>query len=163
MKKITVVITGLCCWVFQFVFPSTAVAQKTENEVKQKSTWWYTSFNTRDSLAFYSLFDTSAIFVSGGARRIGKAECIGLFRKLYATRPDILLYNYPSSIEVNDQWQVAFETGDWTEKWTEKGDKDLSQLKGKYSIMWKYADGGWRVATATFVPLSCTGSYCDKR
>jgi len=133
------------------------------NEVKQKSALWNTSFNTRDSLAFYSLFDTSAIFISGGARRIGKEECKSLFRKLYTMRPDILLYNSPSGIEVNDQWHVAFETGNWTERWTEKGDKDPSQLKGKYCIMWKYTDGDWRITSVTLTPLSCTGSYCNKK
>jgi ketosteroid isomerase-like protein len=139
------------------------VASAGYNEVKQNSTLWQASFNARDSLAFYSLFDSSAIFVSGGARRIGKEECISLFRRLYVARPDIRMYNSPSSIEVNERWQVAFETGDWTEKWTEKGDKDFSQLKGKYSIMWRYSEGSWRINTATFTPLSCSGNYCNKR
>jgi len=63
---------------------------------------------------------------------------------------------------VNEQWHIAYETGNWTEAWTETGDSDKSEIKGKYWIMWKLKDNDWKVLSAIFTPLSCKGSYCNK-
>ena len=133
------------------------------NEIKGRSAVWNTSYNSRDSANFYTLFDSSIVFVSDGSRQIGKEQCKNICRRLYAVRPDITWFNIPTGIEVNDQWHVAYETGNWTETWTEQGDKEQSQIKGKYSFMWRYSDGDWRIISAIFTPLLCAGSYCNKR
>jgi hypothetical protein len=90
-------------------------------------------------------------------------ECKRFYRGLHIKRPDITWTNKFSKIEINEQWFVAYETGDWTEEWTEKGDTSKSQIKGKYWIMWRYGNDDWYIVSAIFTPLSCTGSYCDKK
>ena len=131
--------------------------------IKMRSAAWNNAFNNRDSNTLYAMYDTGAVFISGGARQIGKEQCQQLFRRLFTRRPDIITMNTPDRIDVNFQWKVAFETGDWTESWTEKGDTTRSELRGRYSQMWRFADGDWRIVSSIFTPLQCKGSYCDKR
>jgi ketosteroid isomerase-like protein len=132
------------------------------NEIKGRSAVWNTSYNARDSVNFYTLFDSSIVIVSDGFRHVGKEQCKNICRGFYAIRPDITWFNIPTGIEVNDQWHVAYETGNWTETWTEQGDKVQSQIKGKYYLMWRYSFGDWRIISAIFTPLLCAGSYCNK-
>lgn len=131
-----------------------------EKEIEARSKLWNSSYNSRDSLTFYTLFDSTAIVASAGGRWIGAEKCKDLCRSLYKRRPDITWYNYASKIEVNEQWHVAYETGDWAEAWTENGDSVKSEIKGKYWIMWRFRDNSWKIISAIFTPLSCTGSYC---
>ena len=132
------------------------------NEIRTKSKAWSASYNSRDSLTFYSLFDSSAVLVSLGGKWIGLEKCKSLCRSLYVKRPDIKWYNESTNIEVNDQWPVAYETGNWSESWTEHGDTSKSEIRGKYWIMWILKNGSYCIHSAIFTPLSCTGSYCDK-
>ena len=41
-------------------------------------------------------------------------------KRQYEGRPDIFWNNKVEKIEVNKNWPVAYETGVWTENWTEK-------------------------------------------
>ena len=66
-------------------------------------------------------------------------------------------------MEVNTQWMVAYETGDWVEDWTEPNDTERSRIEGKYWIMWKYKKEQWMIISAIFTPMRCSGSYCDKK
>ncbi len=43
--------------------------------IAAKNGIWNTSYNNRDSLSFYALFDTAAIFTSAGANLIGLENC----------------------------------------------------------------------------------------
>jgi len=142
-------------------------AQELENDIKihtekikLRSQLWNTSYNTHDSLSFYSLFDSLTIITSAGGRWIGGEDCKRLCRKLYAKRPDISWTNTLKTIEINKQWSVAYENGDWIEAWTEKGDSSKSKIIGKYWMMWKYKENNWFIHSAIFTPLSCEGSYC---
>lgn len=130
--------------------------------VKARSELWNTSYNSHDSLTFFSLFDSSAVVVSLGGKWIGLEKCKYLCRSLYAKRPDINWHIESTKIEVNDQWPAAYETGAWSESWTETGDTAKSEIKGKYWIMWFLKDNKYYILSATFTPISCTGSYCDK-
>ena len=131
--------------------------------IRNRSAIWNTAFNNHDTNAVTSLFDTSAVLITGGARQIGIENCRLLFKSLFTRRPDITSYNWPGSIEVNEKWHVAYETGNWIESWTEKGDNDISEIKGKYCLMWRYLNGNWYIISDIFTPLQCSGSYCNKR
>jgi len=151
------------------VFPfltTMALAQNQHDQhikmIKTRSELYNTSYNSRDSLSFFSLFDSSAVVVSLGGKWIGLEKCKYLCRSLYAKRPDIKMLIQSTKIEVNDQWPAAYETGDWSESWTESGDSAKSEIKGKYWIMWFLRDDTYYILSAIFTPLSCTGSYCDK-
>jgi len=155
----------LLSFLFQFSI-ATALAQNEHDahikSVEARSKLWNTSYNSRDSLSFFSLFDSSAIVVSLGGKWIGLDKCKYLCRSLYAKRPDINWYIKSTKIEVNDQWPAAYETGEWSESWTETGDSTRSEIKGKYWIMWFLKSDTYYILSATFTPLSCKGSYCDK-
>jgi len=145
---------------------TTNAQQRNDSTIKAieaRSELWNSSFNNRDSITFYTLFDSLALLSSAGGRWIGGEECKRLCRGLYTRRPDITWVNKLSKVEINYQWKVAYETGDWAETWTESGDKDKSQIKGKYWIMWRYKNDNWFIISAIFTPLSCTGSYCQKK
>jgi hypothetical protein len=64
--------------------------------------------------------------------------------------------------EANDKWNVGYDTGDWTEQWTEKNDVSKSEIKGKYFRMWKKQNNDWIIMSIVLTPLSCQGSYCNK-
>lgn len=130
--------------------------------IENRSKMWSTSYNSRDSLSFYSLFDSSAVVVSLGGKWIGLEKCKNLCRSLYVKRPDIRWNIMATKIEVNDQWPAAYETGEWSEAWTENGDSSKSEIKGKYWIMWFLKNDNYYILSAIFTPLSCTGSYCNK-
>src|SRR5882672_6245375 len=144
------------------LFSFTANAQSTVNEITmttiiERSKLWNSSFNSRDSSTFYTLFDSLAVLSSGGGRWIGNEECKRLCRGLYQKRPDITWINKLSKVEVFDQWKIAYETGDWKETWTEGNDKEKSQITGKYWIMWRYENKNWIIISGIFTPLSCKG------
>jgi ketosteroid isomerase-like protein len=154
-------IASICC-----LFASNGIAQRVGTDaiknIEARSKLWNTTYNSRDSLAFYTLFDPKAVVTSLGGRWIGAETCKQLCRSLYSKRPDISWYNTPSKIEVNEQWPAAYETGTWSESWTEPGDRSKSEIVGKYWIMWKYQDDAWYILSAIYTPLKCTGSYCNK-
>jgi hypothetical protein len=129
--------------------------------IKARSALWNKSYNSRDSLAFFSLFDSSAIVVSLGGKWIGLEKCKYLCRSLFVKRPDINWNIESTIIEVNDQWPAAYETGAWSESWTESGDSAKSEIRGKYWIMWFLKGDRYFILSAIFTPLSCTGSYCE--
>lgn len=129
-------------------------------EIEARSKVWNSSFNNRDSITFYTLFDTTAVLSTAAGHWSGLEACTNLFRALFSKRPDITWYNLQTSIEIYDQWRVAYETGNWIESWTESGDTSKSTIKGKYWIMWRLKKENWIIISATFTPLSCTGSYC---
>jgi len=156
-------------FLLSIAFLSLTISSMAQNEhdqhirtIKVRSELWNTSYNNRDSLTFFSLFDSSAIVVSLGGKWVGLDKCKYLCRSLYAKRPDIKWNIESSTMEVNDQWPAAYETGKWSESWTESGDSTRSEIKGKYWIMWFLKDNNYYILSAIFTPLSCTGSYCDK-
>ena len=160
MKNGTIFLT------FLLLFTKILLGQ-TEHEhrlqlVKDKSKLWNQSYNSRDSLSFYSLFDSSAVVVSLGGKWIGLEKCKYLCRSLYQKRPDITWQNHPEKTEINNQWPTAYETGTWTESWTEAGDTSRSEINGKYWMMYFFKDNNCYILSAIFTPLVCKGSYCNK-
>jgi len=79
------------------VFPfltTMALAQNQHEQhikmIKARSELYNTSYNSRDSLSFFSLFDSSAVVVSLGGKWIGLEKCKYLCRSLYAKIREIL-------------------------------------------------------------------------
>ena len=130
--------------------------------IEVRSQLWNASYNNRDSLTFYTLFDTAAVMSTAAGHWIGLEVCKNLCRGLYRWRPDITWDIQHTKIEVYEHWNAAYETGNWTEAWTERGDSSKSVIKGKYWILWDFKYGNWVISSAIFSPLSCTGSYCNK-
>lgn len=103
-------------------------------------------------IQFVTLFGTSS----------GTDEFVHGHQALLLERPDLLLTFTPDSIEHNQLWQLAAESGHWYESWREDG--DYTELRGSYYAVWKLQDGQWRLYSHVFVPLSCKGTtYCRPR
>src|SRR5689334_13727941 len=118
-------------FVFQFLVIKAFAQNENDShikEIKSRSKLWNTSYNSRDSLTFFALFDSSAVVVSLGGKWIGLEKCKYLCRSLYAKRPDINWNIESTKIEVNNQWPAAYETGNWSESWTESGDTAKSEI-----------------------------------
>lgn len=79
---------------------------------------------------------------------------------LFVRRTDISMHLDIAKVEINNQWKVAYDTGNWTETWTQKNDISKSEIKGKYWRMWKIVNKEWRIMSIILTPLSCKGNYC---
>ena len=163
MKYVTLIFSLLFLISANTFCQSASINETYIKEIRTRSELWNTAYNNRDSISFYTLFDSLALVSSAGGRWIGAEECKKICRSLYVVRPDIRWVNEIATIEVNEQWRVGYETGNWTESWTETGDTSRSQIKGKYWLMWRYKNEKWVVISGIFTPLSCTGSYCTKK
>ena len=81
---------------------------------------------------------------------------------LFTRRPDVTLTHHANRIVVNEDWDLASESGDWIERWKYKD--GVTELRGTYLTVWKRDGGHWREHSETIVPESCTGSsYCQQR
>jgi len=47
--------------------------------------------------------------------------------------------------EADEKTEMGYDTGEWTERWTEKGDTLQSELKGKYWRMWRSKNRQWKI------------------
>ncbi|WP_373070300.1 nuclear transport factor 2 family protein [Gemmatimonas sp.] len=80
----------------------------------------------------------------------------------FARRPDTKFVRTPTSIDVNQRWDVAAERGTWVGTWTEP-DGPL-RVSGMYQAQWRRVDGNWKLQGELFVPLTCVGgAYCTTR
>ncbi len=149
-------------WVFIFHLNAQNLQEIHLKEIKARSELWNIAYNSRDSITFYTLFDSLTIISSAGGRWIGMEDCKRLCRSLYMMRPDITWTNKSTVIELNERILVAYESGEWIENWTESGDQTKSEITGKYCIMWRFKNDDWRIISAIFTPLTCIGSYCSK-
>ena len=85
----------------------------------------------------------------------GKADCMHFFQTLFIKRPDITFVLTRTNSGIYPHWNSAFETGSWTEAWTEKDGQ--AKIVGQYFVLWQYDNLGWRMRTAVFAPLDCLG------
>lgn len=155
---------NLCLFlIFISILTTNIYSQNSEVDlIKAKNKLWNNAFNKRDTISLYSLYAPESIMISAGGKWMNKEEIKGIVRGLYKRRPDITWYNEAQEIEVNKKWHIAYETGKWTESWTEKNDTKKSTIVGKYWIMYRKKDNEWLVHSAIYTPISCEGSYCEK-
>ena len=134
-----------------------------ESSIRKRNEIWNTSFNNRDTASFFSLFNAESIWITGGGKFIGFDRCRALVRGLFRNRPDVTWINTAEKVEVFGFWKMAYETGTWTETWTEKNDTSKSEIIGKYWIMYTYENDKWTIHSSIFTALSCVGSYCKQQ
>ncbi len=159
--KYSVLILSLVLFISSQMFSQESSNDDYQAIVKNNETW-NLAYNSRDTLTFFGLFNDNVIWISGGGKWVGKENLMAKMKRQYERRPDILWNNKIEKIEVNKNWPVAYETGIWTENWTEKGDSKKSEIIGKYFMMYKKKNDIWLIDSVIFTPISCTGSYCEK-
>ena len=80
------------------------------------------------------------------------------YRALFSDDSDVIYVRLPSSIEVSEQWPLAFETGDWTGR--PGGATAPAVIRGRYSAQWVKRSGRWLIRAEVFVALACEGVGC---
>jgi ketosteroid isomerase-like protein len=158
MRKKLILLLGLAIAVSHT--PGQTNVSKYEDEVRKRSAVWNTAFAQRDISALTGLFSEDAQMASAGGKWKNRAECARLYESLFKRRPDITAPHTPTKIEINPAWQVAYETGDWTEAWTEPDGR--AEIQGKYFVMWQLDENTWYINAAIFTPMRCVGEskYC---
>jgi hypothetical protein len=132
------------------------------DSISTKSKLWDIAFNERDTTTYFKFVTKNIAETVGGGTSLGSEKFKKGTKYLFKERPDITFYLNPKMIEINDQWKIAYDTGEWLERWTEKNDKQHSEIFGKYWRMWKFINNEWMIMSIIYTPLSCKGSYCDK-
>ncbi|TGE25460.1 nuclear transport factor 2 family protein [Hymenobacter aquaticus] len=134
--------------------------QKHLELIKARSETWNKAFNSRDTTAFYGLFNPGITVSSASGSRTTEAAARQWFRGRFRQRPDVTWMNRTMNVEVSDLGQLAYETGEWAEAWTDPQDKSKNRIIGKYWLMWKFENNAWTILSATYTPLSCATRNC---
>lgn len=120
------------------------------------------AFQRHDAKQLAALVTSDCHFTAPSVHVDG-AEALERFHTtLFTRRPDVSLVHHANRLVVNEDWDVASEEGDWTERWAYKD--GVTELRGSYLTMWKRDGGQWREYSETIVPESCSGSsYCQQK
>ncbi|MCB2408325.1 YybH family protein [Hymenobacter lucidus] len=134
--------------------------QKHLELIKARSETWNRAFNSRDTTALYGLFNPGITVSTATGSRTSEAAARQWFRSRFRQRPDVTWMNRTMNVELSDQGQLAYETGEWAQAWTDTQDKAKNRIIGKYWLMWKFENNAWTILSATYTPLSCAGKNC---
>lgn len=154
---ILMIVAMLQCSCSSVLVKSNAVS----GEILARSAQWNTAFAQRDVSMLMELFSKDAQFASAGGKWQGQDAGTRGFANLLLKRPDLRWLIHPKDTVVNTAWGVAYETGEWSEWWTEPDGR--AKITGTYFLMWKKIKSEpWLIHAAIFTPLACTGEsdYC---
>lgn len=121
---------------------------------------WNEAFGAKNAKLLEGILAEDFHFASAGGKCSTSQACIEAFASLIRKRPDLIWENHPSDVQMNHEWKVAYESGDWIERWTEPDGS--AEIRGRYFAMWKQKDGFWILHAMISTPLSCSGEsgYC---
>jgi len=121
------------------------------------------AFQHHDAKRLATLFSSDCHFTAPSSHIDGSEVLERFDAALFMKRPDVTLSHAVNRIVVNENWGLASEQGEWTERWTDKD--GITELRGSYMAMWKRDDRGqWLEYSEIIVPETCSGSsYCQKR
>lgn len=131
-----------------------------QDEIRKKSAIWNTSFATGDVKKLLPILASDVQMTSGSGKWKTPSGAEHFFKSLFKRRPDVTWVNEIKEIMINPTWNIAYETGDWVESWSESDGKVI--LTGKYSAQWQRSNNVWYLHAMIFTPLNCSGSdrYC---
>ncbi|SHJ04941.1 protein of unknown function [Hymenobacter daecheongensis DSM 21074] len=134
--------------------------QKHLELIQARSATWNKAFNSRDTTALGGLLHPGFTLSQTQGSQSGAAAVRQSFRQLFRQRPDITWMNRGLTTEVSSLGNVAYETGEWAEAWTDTQDQTKNRVIGKYWLMWKYENNAWLMFSAIYTPMSCSGNSC---
>ncbi|GAA4017987.1 hypothetical protein GCM10022408_34590 [Hymenobacter fastidiosus] len=134
--------------------------QKHLELIQARSTTWNKAFNSRDTTALNGLLHPGFTLCTATGSQTTAATARQSFRQLFRQRPDVTWMNKSLTTEVSDLGQLAYETGEWAEAWTDPQDKSKNRVIGKYWLMWKYENNTWLMLSAIYTPMFCSGAAC---
>src|ERR1700730_5724144 len=84
------------------------------------------AFQHHDAKQLAALVSSDCRFTAPTVHIDGSDDLERFYASLFTRRPDVTLTHHPNRVVVNENWDVASEQGDWTERWTDKdGGTDL--------------------------------------
>lgn len=100
------------------------------------------------------------LVTSRNFERSGRIANRDWFASEYTSKPDVIYVRTPETIQVFSKWNMASESGTWVGRWTDQGEP--CELSGSYFAKWHKVNGRWLIRAEVFVPLSCSGKFCEK-
>ncbi|RYU82167.1 nuclear transport factor 2 family protein [Hymenobacter persicinus] len=134
--------------------------QKHLELIQARSASWNKAFNSRDTTALGGLLHPGFTLNTATGSQTTAASVRLSFRQLFRQRPDITWMNRSLATEISDLGNVAYETGEWAEAWTDPQSKTKNRIIGKYWLMWKYENNAWQMFSAIYTPMNCSGNAC---
>ena len=97
---------------------------------------------------------------SRNEQSIGRDSARASFRRTFASRANVVYQREPQTIEVNQAWGHAAETGRWTGQWRDS--YGSTRVGGVYFAKWRKVNGRWMLLGEMFVQTDCVGArYCS--
>ncbi|GAA3945865.1 nuclear transport factor 2 family protein [Hymenobacter algoricola] len=140
--------------------PAQILKQKHLELLQMRSASWNKAFNSRDTTALGGLLHPGFTLCTGSGSQTSAAAVRQGFRQQFRQHPDITWMNRSQNTEISDLGNLAYETGEWAEAWTDPQDKTKNRVIGKYWLMWKYENNAWLMLSAIYTPLHCSGNSC---
>lgn len=89
----------------------------------------------------------------------GRDAARARFREVFASRANVVYVREPETIEVNQAWGQAAESGRWTGRWSDS--YGSTRVGGPYFAKWRKVNNQWMLLAEVFVQTSCVGPrYC---
>lgn len=100
------------------------------------------------------------IITSRNERNVGRDSARAALRTTFSSRANVVFQRDPQSIELNQQWGHAAESGRWTGRWSDS--YGSTRVGGVYFAKWRKVNNEWKLLAEVFVQTSCTGPrYCN--
>jgi hypothetical protein len=100
------------------------------------------------------------IVTSRNERNVGRDSARAGLRRTFSSRANVVYVREPETIEVNQQWGHAAESGRWTGRWSDS--YGSTRVGGVYFAKWRKVNNQWMLLAEVFVQTSCSGPrYCN--
>jgi ketosteroid isomerase-like protein len=100
------------------------------------------------------------IVTSRNERNVGRDSARAALRQTFSSRANVVYVRDPETIEVNEQWGHAAESGRWTGRWSDSYGN--TRVGGVYFAKWRKVNNQWMLLAEVFVQTSCNGPrYCN--
>ena len=100
------------------------------------------------------------IVTSRNERNVGRDSARAGLRRTFSSRANVVFAREPETIEVNQQWGHAAESGRWTGRWSDS--YGSTRVGGAYFAKWRKVNNQWMLLAEVFVQTSCSGPrYCN--
>ena len=114
----------------------------------------------RDFAAIAAALSEEVSLVPGdeAAPILGRDAQLAAWKGLFDQAPDCSYLRTPARIDIEEDGQLAAETGRWRGGWSAEG--VAVRYSGRYFAKWRNEDGVWRIEAEIFVTLKRDLSRC---
>ena len=127
----------------------------------------YTRFLSNEAIARHDTTALSAfwspdyhVVTSRNFEVSGKKANLERLQNEFNAKEDVVYVRSSEAVSVFMRWNMASESGTWVGRWTDNG--EACELSGTYFAKWHKISGQWYIRAELFVPLNCTGKFCDQ-